>query len=303
LVEAANGGTLFLDEIGDLSQEHQGKILRFLNDGSFRPVGSNDLMKSDVRIISATNRNLTEKINERTFREDLFHRLNQYTIETEPLSKRPEDVIVLTNRLFTSRPDAKAKFLIYSYDWPGNVRELEELDGCDFEDTSELLLKSIAERLGADYGELAKLSFDDVMGFTFERITQIKKKDNASEEPHGVNKAISFLEAAALAKEKLPFGNIVKAYEIALLKGLGGLSHQEIARIIHVRPQALSQPSEYLTKFLAKMAPSHVPKGLRLIPDFELLFLTHTPEYEEARRQLNKLEALPEPTRTPYQST
>jgi transcriptional regulator with PAS, ATPase and Fis domain len=133
-MELANGGTVFLDEIGDVSQELQTKLLRFLQEREFDRVGGTRPIKVDVRIIAATNRDLEGSVKEGRFREDLYHRLNVVPITLAPLRERPEDVQVLA-QYFMDRyaKEAKKNFTeiaadavkqLCAYDWPGNVREL-----------------------------------------------------------------------------------------------------------------------------------------------------------------------------------
>jgi DNA-binding NtrC family response regulator len=133
LVEVANGGTLFLDEVGDISLTIQPKLLRFLETGEFRRVGGTNLLTVDVRVLTATNKDLREEVKAGRFREDLLYRLNVVTLRVPPLKERVDDIPVLAE-FFLSRkskvPNAKkltpgALALLKSYDWPGNVRELE----------------------------------------------------------------------------------------------------------------------------------------------------------------------------------
>lgn len=135
LFEVANGGTLFLDEIGDLSLSSQAKILRVLQDGEIRRIGDNKSRKVDVRILSATNKNLQEEIQKGLFREDLFYRLNVVTIKIPPLRDRKDDIPMLARHflsLFAGRLgrkhvgfDPKALEVFTAYSWPGNVRQLK----------------------------------------------------------------------------------------------------------------------------------------------------------------------------------
>lgn len=137
LFEEADGSTLFLDEIGDLSAAIQVKLLRFLQEHEFQRVGGNTPLRSDVRIISATNKNLRESVQSGTFREDLFYRLNVVSIRVPPLRERKEDVSVLIdhfinkfaaeNRKKILGLTAEARDLLIKYDYPGNVRELENI--------------------------------------------------------------------------------------------------------------------------------------------------------------------------------
>ncbi len=134
-VEAANQGTLFLDEIGDLNPSSQVKLLRFLQERTFSRVGSNDVLKSDVRIIAATSRNLEQLIEEKIFREDLFYRLNVFPIIVPDLCKRRCDIILLAEYFLEKynikynreirRLSPPAVNMLMDWHWPGNVRELE----------------------------------------------------------------------------------------------------------------------------------------------------------------------------------
>jgi DNA-binding NtrC family response regulator len=133
-IEIANGGTVFLDEVGDISEELQAKLLRFLQEREFERVGGTQLIRVDVRIIAATNRNLEAAVKEGRFREDLYYRINVVPIVLPPLRGRKEDVPVLA-QFFMQRfsIESKKNFTeisqealeaLSAYDWPGNVREL-----------------------------------------------------------------------------------------------------------------------------------------------------------------------------------
>jgi len=132
LLQSADTGTIFLDEVGELPLEMQAKILRFLQEKEVRPVGSNEKIKVDVRIMAATNRDLESEYKKGTFRKDLFFRLNVVTISLPPLRERRSDIPILTNwfleRLAPRRGtqiSGNAMKALLAYDWPGNVRELE----------------------------------------------------------------------------------------------------------------------------------------------------------------------------------
>jgi len=133
--EQCDGGTLFLDEIGDMPLPVQSKLLRVLQEGDFSRVGSNQTLRSDVRVLAATNKNLEEEVAAGRFREDLFYRLNVVRLHIPPLRHRREDVRLLAE-FFLGRQSARrrgpamrftedALVLMEAYDWPGNVRELE----------------------------------------------------------------------------------------------------------------------------------------------------------------------------------
>ncbi|MBD9416515.1 sigma-54-dependent Fis family transcriptional regulator [Pseudomonas sp. PDM16] len=134
--ELANGGTLFLDEIGDMPLPMQVKLLRVLQERTFERVGSNKTQSVDVRIIAATHKNLEKMIEEGTFREDLYYRLNVFPIEMAPLRERVEDIPLLMNELISRmefekrgsiRFNSAAIMSLCRHDWPGNVRELANL--------------------------------------------------------------------------------------------------------------------------------------------------------------------------------
>lgn len=137
LFEMADGGTVFLDEIGEMSLYLQAKLLRFLNDGKFRRIGGDREIKANVRIISATHRDLSKMVAERTFREDLFYRLNVLNLDVPPLRERRDDILLLA-RHFIGRACAQAQKPVYrlnaaagaallANNWPGNVRQLQNV--------------------------------------------------------------------------------------------------------------------------------------------------------------------------------
>lgn len=133
--EQAHHGTLFLDEIGDMSPATQAKVLRILQDGRFERVGGNSTIESDVRIIAATNKDLDEAIRHKEFRQDLFYRLNTFTIRLPPLRERTSDIPQLTEHFLQLNRQrlgievqgvaSEAMQVLLQHTWPGNVRELE----------------------------------------------------------------------------------------------------------------------------------------------------------------------------------
>ena len=134
--EQADGGTLFLDEIGDMPLEAQTRLLRVLQEGEFTTVGGRTPIKTDVRIVAATNRDLRQLIRQGLFREDLYYRLNVVPIRLPPLRERTEDIPDLVRHFLSiaeqeglpaKRVDTDALDLLKHYGWPGNVRELENL--------------------------------------------------------------------------------------------------------------------------------------------------------------------------------
>jgi two-component system nitrogen regulation response regulator GlnG len=153
--EQCNGGTLFLDEIGDMPLQLQSKILRVLQEGEYSRVGGTATLKSDVRIVAATNKNLEQEVAEKKFREDLFYRLNVVRIQLPPLRQRIEDVRLLAeyflNKVATRQRLPRLKIsedaikVLEGHNWPGNVRELENTiqRACVFSTSDVLLPKDI----------------------------------------------------------------------------------------------------------------------------------------------------------------
>ena len=137
LLEETSGGTFFLDEVGDLSPAGQAKLLRVLQEGEIRRIGSNESIRVDVRVIAASRRNLAELITAGRFREDLLYRLNTVTILLPPLRERPDDIPLLAEFFLAQYGDEKevpvtsfspaAMRALAEYAWPGNVRELEHI--------------------------------------------------------------------------------------------------------------------------------------------------------------------------------
>jgi len=155
LFEEADGGIIFLDEIAEIPVSVQAKLLRVLESHQFRPLGANENTQVEVRVIAATNRNLSEMVRAGTFREDLFHRLNKVVIELPPLRERLEDILLLLRHFLQS---ANKKFskdvkgvsrdvqkLFLKYNWPGNIRELQNV------------LESAAMLCKKDFVEVANL--------------------------------------------------------------------------------------------------------------------------------------------------
>jgi two-component system response regulator HydG len=136
LCETADGGTLFMDEIGEMSLGIQAKLLRFLQEGEFYRIGGKKPVKVDVRVVSATNRELETEVKESRFREDLYYRLNTITLRMPPLRKRKEDIPALVDFFLKNsrfggsaqqikRIDPRVMDVFQNYDWPGNIRELQ----------------------------------------------------------------------------------------------------------------------------------------------------------------------------------
>lgn len=135
--EAANGGTLFLDEVGNLSYEVQVQLLRALQERKIKPVGSNHEIKVDIRVIAATNEDLNEAVKRGDFREDLYHRLNEFSVKAPRLADRKQDIMIFANHFLAQANDDLEKDvegfdgdvtdLFKNYDWPGNLREMKNI--------------------------------------------------------------------------------------------------------------------------------------------------------------------------------
>jgi two-component system response regulator HydG len=163
--EEASGGTLFLDEIGEMSPQAQVKLLRVLQDGEFTRVGGKQVIKTDVRVIAATNSELEKGIEAGTFRKDLFYRLSVFPISLPPLRERAEDIHMLVYHFLEGYKSKTGRFIsgiskdalraLMTYDWPGNVRELENAieraviiasgRQIELEDLPESISRSVAE--------------------------------------------------------------------------------------------------------------------------------------------------------------
>lgn len=135
--EAANGGTLFLDEVGNLSYEVQVQLLRALQERKIKPVGSNTEINVDIRVVAATNEDLMEAVKKGDFREDLYHRLNEFCIRVPRLAERKQDIMIFANHFLAAANDDLEKDvegfepgvidLFLNYSWPGNLREMKNV--------------------------------------------------------------------------------------------------------------------------------------------------------------------------------
>lgn len=187
LFEAADRGTLFLDEIGDMSPTMQVKLLRVLQEGQLTPVGGVEVRKVDVRVVAATNKDLKEMVEEGTFREDLYYRINVINLVVPPLRDRKEDIPLLlehfVNRGCKEKGMAHKQFAkralekVYDYPWPGNIRELENeierlivLSGDDPRISAEILSPRIR-----DWGSQAKIQGVRVAGKLKDALEELEK--------------------------------------------------------------------------------------------------------------------------------
>ncbi len=155
--EKASGGTIFLDEIGDMPYDIQSRLLRVLQFGEFTRVGGRELIKTDVRVVSATNKDLIDSIEKNRFREDLYYRLNVINIALPPLRERENDIISIAQHYLALYSDRKKQFdssalnFLKNYNWPGNIRELENLLKRVSILTSETIINSMTLEDYIDY--------------------------------------------------------------------------------------------------------------------------------------------------------
>jgi two-component system, NtrC family, response regulator HydG len=200
--ELANGGTLFLDEVADLSLVTQPKILRVLQEGEYERLGGTRTLQVDVRIVAATNQDLSDMVKEKRFREDLYYRLNVITVRVPPLRERHEDIRVLAQhylRVYAAKNGRKLEGFsnealerLESYAWPGNVRELENLiertvllarkDRIDAEDLPEEVAgvkrpprDAILELVGTPLADIEQRLLDETLRITGGNKTQAAK--------------------------------------------------------------------------------------------------------------------------------
>lgn len=186
--EVAHEGTIFLDEVGELEMILQAKLLRVIQEKTFERVGSTETLKSDVRIISATNRDLKLAVDHKEFREDLFYRLNSFPITIPPLRQRRGDILVLANHFLQTMNrklnkdikgySKKTLKLIYEYSWPGNIREMENtIERCLIVAESDFIeVEDLPQHIRAAEGngsfELTAPLFSDDTIIPFEKLKE-----------------------------------------------------------------------------------------------------------------------------------
>ncbi|MFZ0296215.1 MAG: sigma 54-interacting transcriptional regulator [Candidatus Sulfotelmatobacter sp.] len=222
LFEKADGGTMFLDEIGDMSLEIQAKFLRTLQTGEIRAVGDMRTRKVSVRIVAATNRNLETAIRDGTFREDLFYRINTFSITLPPLRERIEDIPFLAE-YFLLRARAKvnkkvesiapqALVLLKNYSWPGNLRELENIIERAVVLTSSASVET--EHLPLHVQDV--ISFKPQMGFMPSKASAIEKFEREALSAYLLKAAGNVSKAAALAKiPRRTFHRLLKKHKLS----------------------------------------------------------------------------------------
>jgi two-component system, NtrC family, response regulator AtoC len=226
LFQSANGGTIFLDEIGELPLEMQAKLLRVLQEKEVRPVGSNEKVNVDVRVIAATNRDLEAAYRAGTFRKDLYFRLNVVTVHLPPLRERRSDIPVLVHH-FLDRyaqgshiqvtPPAMKSLL--NYDWPGNVRELENCiaRAVTLGDRQTIDVVDLPPAIRSEQGDTAVSTVQDATSLSstalaeMERITILRVFEQAHGDKSLAGKMLGISRATLYRK--------LKRYKIAVKGG------------------------------------------------------------------------------------
>lgn len=186
--ENADGGTLFLDEICEMSLNLQSKLLRFLQTGTFSPVGSSKVIQSDVRVVCATNRNPVEEVNTGHFREDLFYRMNVIPVKLPPLRERGDDIQLLANFFLDLKAkennkdftdiDPQVRRIFEKHDWPGNVRELQNvIENIVVINQGELVTESM---LPKDFNQRKALTTPNSLAQTASETPPVSQTGNGS---------------------------------------------------------------------------------------------------------------------------
>ncbi len=220
IVETARGGTLFFDEVGEVPLEFQAKLLRFLQEKEYRPVGAGAARKADVRVISATNRNLHEMVQEGKFREDLLYRLNVLRIEVPPLRERRSDIPFLVKRILAEVCessgknvwfDAAAEQALLQHDWPGNVRQLQNvIRGLVTMEPAGALSKQALERQLVEAGRQAPEEEEPVELDAVERQQILRVLDQAggnktrAAEMLGIQRRTLYKKLARIERDRSP---------------------------------------------------------------------------------------------------
>jgi len=238
LFEAADGGTIFLDEIGDITPKLQAELLRVLDSGEVRPVGSNNSRKVDIRLIAATNKDLEAGVREGWFREDLYYRLNVFTVTMPPLRSRIESVPTLAHHFLEKARKKLNKNIIaiedrainamVSYHWPGNIREMQNV----IERSAVLALDNVIrlENMPAVFSDIATeaaLGKENLHSFRAERDPHVSKVERALIKRYLAEAGGNVSRAAQLAG--IPRRTF---YRILEKHGLKGRSRQYVAEIV-----------------------------------------------------------------------
>ncbi|MFO0906532.1 MAG: sigma-54 dependent transcriptional regulator [Pirellulales bacterium] len=216
--QQADGGTMFLDEVGDMAASTQAKMLRLLQDGTFERIGGNEVLASDVRVISATNRHLEKLIEEGKFRLDLFYRLRGVTIHLPPLRERTEDIPELAHYFLfrfnrdlqtdVSSIDEETLERLQNYAWPGNVRELQSV-------IRESLLRSagpvllpefLPEHIGVRANEVEIVAADRDSAVTWASLAELLQTDLQSGSPGLYRRSVEKLDELILRGAMLRTG-------------------------------------------------------------------------------------------------
>jgi transcriptional regulator with PAS, ATPase and Fis domain len=243
--ELADGGTIFLDEIGETPLQTQVKLLRVLESGEFMRVGSGDLRKVDVRIITATNRDLAEMVRMNYFRKDLYYRLKVVTIHVPPLRERREDIKLLLNYFVNETTNnnnigfpgftEKALDIIHNYNWSGNVRELKNF-------VESIIILSAGKKVDADLVREHLVHYEEI-------------PDNSNNLPIPLHTSVDQAERELIYKALLSLGVEIRDMKEILLNMNRNLNHQVMnAEVEDVIYREDVQPVNEMEKQLIKRA-------------------------------------------------
>jgi transcriptional regulator with GAF, ATPase, and Fis domain len=229
-----------------------------LEDRSFRAVGDTKTVKTNIRVIAATNKDLRQEIEKQTFREDLYYRLIGHPISTISLSKRPEDLIVLVNHFIRKcelNVDDRVKFILYSYDLPGNVRELMMLLYYTYGQLQKHLYREWVRQQKKQLDNTKEEAVDTlnlkslVRGGVALKPNEISRKILVEAlKQNELSRKILVEALKFTTKKNIDFGKIVRGYEIFQLCHRTDLSKEKIAKHLHIGKGSLS-PKQFKTKF------------------------------------------------------
>jgi transcriptional regulator with GAF, ATPase, and Fis domain len=243
-----------MDEIGDLAPNHQAKILRFLENGTYTPVGETKEKRVKVRVVAATNKDLLAEVQKGNFREDLYHRLAQFVIFTFPLAMFPEDVVCLVNHFSRIRKfkdeEAKLRFLLYAHSFPGNIRELKNLISAGYEQAFTKLAYFWKDRFRsiAEQPQMPEMSDLESPGSDWRdlnyAVERIEREISGRQEHKGIRGALfhwtRFKTACELAEDKnIEVKKCVRAYEVIVLHQNAFLTRESIAKTLEMSKKSL----------------------------------------------------------------
>jgi transcriptional regulator with PAS, ATPase and Fis domain len=282
-IAAAKQGTLFLDEIGDIAIEDQAKLLRFLDNKTYMPIGKRTLIPTHVKVIAATNRDLPSEIEKGTFREDLYYRLARQIIRTEPLSGKMTDIICLINHFMKKNKvqNYKVKFLLYFYNFPGNVRQLSSLIQWPYDDIKTLIKSQSNDQYNTAAELMADIKYDDdeilrkILNYEFsddksKLLSQLRALDFPRQDQSIETEYQELLSEHKRANKKYMEKAIkwcVQTFELIYLAQETALSKTNIAEILNIRPDNVTNPETFKKRFLFAYPEGTIRYDVHSLPD------------------------------------